>query len=58
MNKSDAIRLAGSASKLGVLLAQFNRGRPITRQAIGQWGERIPELREFQLRKIKPEWFS
>ena len=58
MKKSKAIKLAGSVRNLGALLSPFNKGKPVSKQAIGQWGERIPELREFQLRKIKPEWFA
>jgi hypothetical protein len=57
MMKSKALRLAGGTKKLGELLRQFNGGRPISKQAIQQWGVCIPELREFQLRKIRPEWF-
>lgn len=30
----------------------------ITRQAISQWGEMIPQERYWQLRVLKPEWFQ
>lgn len=51
MTKSEAIRLAGSKSALSRVLG-------ISRQAIHLWqGERIPPLRVYQLRELRPEWF-
>lgn len=29
----------------------------ITVSAVSQWGETIPEQREWQLRVLRPEWF-
>jgi hypothetical protein len=51
MTKSEAIRRAGSKSALSRVLG-------ISRQAINLWhGERIPPLRIYQLRELRPEWF-
>lgn len=30
----------------------------VTDSAVSQWGETIPELREWQLRVLRPEWFK
>lgn len=52
MKTDDAIRLAGGAAKdLADLLG-------ITPSAISQWGETVPQAREWQLRAIRPEWFK
>lgn len=45
MKKSDAIAVAGSKSKLARLLK-------VTKGAVSQWGEVIPELRALQLEKL------
>jgi len=45
MKTSDAIRLVGSRQALADALG-------ITRQAISQWGETVPRLREFELRDL------
>lgn len=29
----------------------------VTPSAISQWGEDVPQAREWQLRVIRPEWF-
>jgi DNA-binding transcriptional regulator YdaS (Cro superfamily) len=51
MTKTEAIRLAGSKMALARLLG-------ISRQAIQLWPEkRIPPLRVYQLRELRPEWF-
>ena len=50
MTKEDAIRFAGSPSKLAKLLG-------IERQAVNNWKE-IPKLRLFQLMVLRPEWFE
>lgn len=50
MKTKKAIELAGNASTLSSLLE-------ITRGAISQWGEDVPEGRIWQLRSIRPEWF-
>lgn len=31
---------------------------PVSRQAIFKWGVNLPELREYQLRRIRPAWFK
>ncbi|EFG9414021.1 helix-turn-helix domain-containing protein [Escherichia coli] len=45
MKKAEAIELAGSKAKLARLLK-------ISKGAVSQWGEEIPELRALQLEKI------
>ena len=50
MNKSTAIKLAGSATALAGLLK-------ISRQAVEKW-EKLPPLRVYQLRELRPEWFA
>ena len=50
MKTVDAVHLAGSAAKLAALLG-------ITKSAVSQWGEDVPEMRVFQLKVLKPEWF-
>jgi DNA-binding transcriptional regulator Cro len=49
MTKEKAIKLAGSVIKLAKLL-------DIERQAIYNW-KKIPPLRVYQLKELKPEWF-
>jgi DNA-binding transcriptional regulator YdaS (Cro superfamily) len=51
MDKAQAIHKAGTAMALAKLLG-------ITRQAISQWGDEIPQARLWQLKAIKPEWFK
>lgn len=51
MHTEHAIKLAGSATALAEILG-------ITLSAISQWGENIPELRVYQLRELKPDWFA
>jgi DNA-binding transcriptional regulator YdaS (Cro superfamily) len=50
MDKLQAIQKAGSAMALAKLLG-------ITRQAISQWGDALPQARVWQLKALKPEWF-
>jgi len=50
MDKAQAIQKAGSAMALAKLLG-------ITRQAISQWGDALPQARVWQLKALKPEWF-
>lgn len=45
MKKAEAIELAGSKAKLARLLK-------VSKGAVSQWGEEIPELRALQLEKI------
>jgi len=51
MKTQTAIALAGSATALAELLG-------ITPSAISQWGEDVPQARLWQLRVIRPKWFS
>jgi hypothetical protein len=51
MQTKKAIELAGSARLLANMLG-------VTDSAVSQWGETIPELREWQLRVLRPEWFK
>jgi DNA-binding transcriptional regulator YdaS (Cro superfamily) len=50
MDKAQAIEKAGSAMALAKLLG-------ITRQAISQWGDQVPQARLWQLKALKPQWF-
>lgn len=50
MQTKKAIELAGSATLLASMLG-------ITDSAVSQWGETIPQGREWQLRVLRPEWF-
>lgn len=45
MKKSEAIRCAGGKAKLARLLN-------VSKGAVSQWGEEIPELRALQLEKL------
>ena len=51
MKTKDAVKLAGSKSELARILG-------IRRQAIIQWGVKMPPLRVFQLAEKRPEWFK
>ena len=51
MKKQDAIKLAGSAIKLAKILG-------ITKGAVSHWVENVPRGREYELRYLKPEWFT
>jgi transcriptional repressor of cell division inhibition gene dicB len=50
MDTQQAIEKAGSAMALAKLLG-------ITRQAISQWGDTVPQARLWQLKALKPSWF-
>jgi DNA-binding XRE family transcriptional regulator len=51
MQKSTAIKLAGSQTKLAALLG-------ISQAAIAQWGNDVPLMRIYQLKSLKPKWFK
>jgi DNA-binding transcriptional regulator YdaS (Cro superfamily) len=51
MDTKTAINLAGSASELAKLLG-------VSRQAISQWGENLPQQRIWQLQVLMPNWFK
>lgn len=50
MDKEIAITLAGSQSELARILG-------ITRAAVNHW-KTIPQLRIYQLKELRPEWFK
>ena len=50
MNKDDAIKAAGTQASLARLLG-------ISKQAVSQWPDKVPQLQQFRLKKIKPRWF-
>lgn len=51
METKKAIEKAGSTTALAGILG-------ISVAAVSQWGETIPEQREWQLRVLRPEWFA
>jgi DNA-binding transcriptional regulator YdaS (Cro superfamily) len=51
MNKSQAIRFAGSQAALARLLG-------VTPSAVSQWPEKIPPLQVYRLKELKPRWFA
>jgi predicted transcriptional regulator len=50
MDKQQLIKLAGSQIDLAKLLG-------ISQAAVSQW-KKVPQARIWQLRLLKPEWFS
>jgi hypothetical protein len=55
MKKTDLLAVYGTLESVGEAFAPVNNGTPLTRSAISQWSDEIPELREFQIRKIVPD---
>jgi DNA-binding transcriptional regulator YdaS (Cro superfamily) len=51
MTKEQAIALAGTSMALAKMLG-------IQRQAVYQWGDEIPQARLWQLKVLRPEWFT
>lgn len=51
MKTKHAIKLAGSAKALADLLG-------ISKSAVSQWGNTVPELRVYRLRELRPDWFA
>lgn len=51
MKTATAIEHAGSPKALAELLG-------ITPSAISQWGDEVPQAREWQLRVLRPSWFE
>jgi hypothetical protein len=51
MEKSTAIRLAGSQTKLAAILG-------INQSAVAQWGNDVPLMRIYQLKTLRPKWFK
>jgi hypothetical protein len=51
MKKEQAIKLAGGQQRLAELLG-------ISQPSVSQWKEEVPIARQWQLRVLKPEWFS
>jgi hypothetical protein len=59
MTPAKAIALAGGQQK--DLLKVFLRGRfPLSKQSVSLWKKtgKIPAVREWQLRSLKPGWFN
>lgn len=50
MDKTEAIRLAGSASELARVLG-------ISPQAVSKWPRKVPPLQVYRLRELRPRWF-
>jgi DNA-binding transcriptional regulator YdaS (Cro superfamily) len=48
MKTVDAIKAAGSAKQIAEIL-------DISQSAVSQWGDYVPELREYQLRERRPD---
>lgn len=51
MTKTQAIAKAGSAARLARLLG-------ISKSAVSQWPETIPELQRYRLKEMRPKWFA
>jgi DNA-binding transcriptional regulator YdaS (Cro superfamily) len=51
MTKQQLTQLAGSQSELAKLLG-------VTRSAVCQWNNKIPELQLRRLKDLKPQWFT
>lgn len=51
MDKEFALRKAGGEVSLAKLLG-------ISRQAVSQWGERMPQLQLYRLKEMRPKWFA
>jgi DNA-binding transcriptional regulator YdaS (Cro superfamily) len=51
MKTKEAIKLAGGKTMLARILG-------LTPAAVTQWGDSVPELRTYQLRDKRPEWFA
>lgn len=54
MKKADLLELYGTLEAIGEAFSPVNNGAPLTKSAISQWLDEIPELREFQIRKLIP----
>ncbi len=54
MKKADLLELYGTLEAVGEAFSPMNDGAPLTKSAVSQWGDEIPELREFQIRKLVP----
>lgn len=55
MKADDLKSVFGSHAATGRVFAPFNDGKPLTRAAVSQWGEKVPDLREYQLRELFPD---
>jgi len=51
MTKDQLVQLAGSQAKLARILG-------ISRTAVNYWKQKIPPLRMYQLKELRPEWFK
>ena len=55
MLKADLVSIYGTFDAIGALFTPVNEGVPLTKSAVSQWGEEIPELRAYQLRELVPD---
>lgn len=55
MKKSELLAVYGTLDALGAVFAPVNNGVPLTRSAISQWDDEIPQLRVYQLRELVPD---
>jgi hypothetical protein len=51
MDKSFAVKKAGTQANLARLLG-------VTKQAVNQWGDKLPPLQVYRLRELRPRWYS
>jgi hypothetical protein len=51
MKKTELFKLAGGKRQAVYLLG-------ISTQAVAKWGDDVPELRVFQLKVLRPQWFE
>lgn len=50
MDTNFAVRKAGGQQALAHILG-------ISRQAVNQWGPRLPELQRYRLKELRPGWW-
>lgn len=55
MTKTDLLSVYGTLGGIAKLFSSFNNGRPLSVSAVGQWGETVPELRQYQIRAAVPD---
>lgn len=55
IKRADLLLIYGTYRAIGEVFAPENMGRPLTKQAVDAWGEELPELREWQLRRMIPD---
>ncbi len=55
MRKADLLLVFGTGTAIAELFKPYNADRSLSRASISEWGDTIPELREFQLRELFPD---